>query len=320
MTRFSLLALAVMGSLVLNAQDPFYSDQVFGYSGVNPALTGTFGSLRTEAGYRLQWPKISGNYQTTNVSADAPTRFGNAGFNFMYDAAGQGTIITSRGDINLALPIVLMKDTTGRGKLVIQPGLQFSIQSKSVDWSKLNFGDMIDPRRGFVYNTGEVPNVSRRTNIDFSAGLLVYTNRIAVGGAAFHIIEPDEGFMGQSKLPMRLVVHGSGIFGNINPDEMNAFRIIPSVVFMQQGSFQQLVMSATAHYRGFRLGGGYRTEDALLFNAGYSFWKCTIAYAYDLTYNSGLQGMTGGSHELHVRFSFFEGKLKCPPNNMRMYY
>jgi type IX secretion system PorP/SprF family membrane protein len=317
----TLITLLLAGSFTCAfAQDPFYTDQVFGYSSLNPALTGTFGSLRTEAGYRLQWPQLAGNYQTATVAADMPTGYGNYGFNFMYDAAGGGTITTTREDLNIAVPIVFAKDSTGKGKLVIQPAVQVSIQSKRIDWSRLTFGDMIDPRRGFVYNTSETPNVTTKTNIDFSAGLLAYTNRIAIGAALYHIIEPDEGFLGPSKLPMRTVLHASGVIGNTDAGQMNAFRLVPSVVYMQQADFHQLVFNATAHYRGFRLGAGIRTDDALLFNAGYSFWKCTVAYSYDLTYSKGLAGMTGGSHEVHVRFSFLENKLNFPPNNMRMYY
>ena len=35
-------------------------------------------------------------------------------------------------------------------------GAQATWNQKFVDWDKLTFGDQIDPRRGFVYKTGDV--------------------------------------------------------------------------------------------------------------------------------------------------------------------
>jgi glycosyltransferase involved in cell wall biosynthesis len=48
---------------------------------------------------------------------------------------------------------------------------------KYLDWSKLTFGDMIDPRRGFIYQTGDVPRGNgKRGYFDASAGFVGYTD------------------------------------------------------------------------------------------------------------------------------------------------
>ena len=305
-------------SMASFAQDPFFTNQSYGISMVNPALAGSTGMLRAETGYRLQWPKLAGNYQTTNVGADLYTRAGGVGVNYMNDNAG-GIIKTNRVDINYAYGFRLWKDTTTeKAKVVIQPGVQISYFSKSVDWSKLTYGDMIDPRRGFVFGTADIGNTSSRSNIDFSAGLLIMTDRVSIGTAVYHLTEPDEGFIGQSKLPRRYVLHASGVFGNIDPPDLEAFRIVPSVICMLQGDFQQLAGFVTTHYRLASLGVGYRNQDALLFSAGYTFSHFNLSYSYDCTI-SELKGYTGGSHELHLRFTFFEDKWIDSRTNMRMY-
>jgi len=286
---------------------------------INPALTGSNGMLRAETGYRLQWPKLAGNYQTINAGADMYTRFGGVGVNYMYDNAG-GVISTNRADLNFAEGFGLWKDSaTGRARIVIQPGVQISYLSKSLDWSKLTLGDAIDPRRGFVYNTNEQPASLKRKNIDLSAGLVVMSDRISAGLAVFHITEPDEGFMGLSKLPMRFVVHASGVMWNNDPYNPEGFRLVPSIIMMQQGDFQQVAGFVTAHYRMASFGVGYRNQDALLFSAGYTYSHFTLSYSYDLTI-SELSGYTGGSHELHFGFTFLEGKWIDARANMRMYY
>lgn len=316
--RSALLALLMIIGADICAQDPFYSNYNFGYSILNPALTGSAGMLRAETGYRLQWPKLAGNYRTFNVSSDIWTRAGGIGVNYMYDNAG-GLLETSRYELNYAYGFQLFKDTTGRGKLVIQPGVQFTYYSKTIDFNKLTFGSMIDPQVGFTNDPLDAPQGTRaRSNIDFSTGLLAYTKRFSAGFAVFHITQPDEGFLGLSKLPMRFVYHFSGIIGNVDPDEQGALRIVPSVLYMKQQTTEQLVCQINAHYRLASLGIGWRNHDALLFIAGYTFSHFTLAYSYDLTI-SDLAGYTGGAHEFHLRFTFLEDKWKNSRTDMRMF-
>lgn len=301
------------------AQDPFFTNYNLGYSMINPALTGSTGMLRAESGYRLQWPKLAGNYRTFNASSDIWTRAGGVGVNYMYDNAG-GLLTTTRIDVNYAYGFQLFKDTTGKGKLVIQPGVQFSWQAKSIDWDKLVFNDMIDPRGAGFYTTMDgLSGATTRTNVDFSAGLLAHTKRLSAGFAVFHLSEPDEGFFGLSILRMRFVYHFSGIIGNADPNEQDAFRLVPSVLFMKQQNTEQLVCQVNAYYRLASLGIGWRQWDALMLMAGYTFSHFTLAYSYDLTI-SDLAGYTGGAHEFHFRFTFLEDKWKNSRTDMRMFF
>lgn len=50
--RSTLLALLIIIGADICAQDPFYSNYNFGYSMLNPALTGSTGMSRAESGYR----------------------------------------------------------------------------------------------------------------------------------------------------------------------------------------------------------------------------------------------------------------------------
>ena len=117
-------------------------------------------------------------------------------------------------------------------------GLQAGFFQKALDKTKLNFGDMIDSRRGFVWNTNEIIPQNSKSNVcDFGAGVLGYSKYYFFGAAFHHITQPDEGMLGPSKLPMKITAHGGAI---IPLERGNASYISPNVLFMQQQNFTQL--------------------------------------------------------------------------------
>lgn len=302
---------------MLNAQDPFFTQQNYGLAFINPAYTGAFACGRAELGYRLQWPGLAG-YQTFNAGYDQYFGFGGVGFNYSHDQSG-GVINTDRFDFNYAYGFGIGAAADGKPKIMIQPGVQFSYFRKDVNWNSLTFGDMIDPRRGFVYNSSQLPAGGPVHCFDVSAGLLVYSKRIMGGFATYHLNEPDEGFIGTSKLPMRFVVHASGIIGNADAGE-SGLSIIPSVVFMQQQNFQMITGMVTAKYHSFSLGVGYRDKDAMLFTAGYSRWNFTLGYSYDYTVSGLSNEYTLGSHEVHLAYCFMKDVWSDQRRNIQAFF
>lgn len=314
----TLLIVSVFLMSVLCAQDPSFSQLNYGWAMLNPAYAGSLGCARAEMGYRNQWPGITGTFITFNASYDQLFSFGGAGFNYMHDAAGMGTLKTDRFDFNYSYPIGIGTGDDNLPKIVIQPGVQASYQRKTVDWAKLNYGDMIDPRRGFVYNTTETPATNAKNIFDVSVGMIAYTKRICIGLSTFHLTQPDEGFVGVSKLPMRYVANVSCVLFNADPNE-NGFSLIPSVVVMQQGDFDVAIGSLSAKYRGATLGVGYRNKDALIFIGGYSLQDFALSYSYDLTV-SELTNATGGSHEVHLAYRFGKEKWSAERRNLQAFF
>ena len=300
-------------SFSLYAQDPVFSNPQNTPQLINPALTGSSSCSRADAASRFQWPKLSGYYNTYNAAYEHAFRFGGAGLNFMHDNAG-GLLFTTRADLSFSGYIPCRKDSTGKARLVIQPGLQIGFLRNHIDISKLIFGDMIDPRRGFLYPTADLISTDTRTNLDISAGLLVYTKRISAGLAVFHLTQPNTGFIGNSKLPMRFVVHASGLLVGNKNDLSNGFRIQPSVLFMKQQDFTQLRLMVNAAYNNYSIGFGYRNEDALIFQAGYRYNMFRFAYTYDMTVSK--LGDTGGAHEFQLTAYFLCGKWQENRTNL----
>lgn len=301
----ALVMLAGAGLGDLYAQDPeftqFYANPLY----LNPAFAGTARCPRICLNYRNQWPGITGTFVTYSASYDQhiDAMSGGVGFLFTNDRAGMATINTTNISGIYSYQLNITREFS------MKVGLQATYAQKSVDWSKLNFGDMIDPRRGFIYNTNEVPNATSKTNVDFSAGLLGYSRRYFFGAALHHITEPDEGFLGPSKLPMKYTGHA----GAVIPigGRYSETSISPNVLFQKQQDFQQLNLGI--YFSKGPLVGGlwYRNQDSFILLLGFQQDLFKFGYSYDVTV-SKLTNATAGSHELSFQMQF-----ECKPKKKK---
>jgi len=182
------------------AQDPeftqFYANPLY----LNPAFAGTARCPRLVMNYRNQWPALSGNFVTTSASYDQHVEAiqGGLGLIVTNDQAGQTLSTTSiSGIYSYQQPI--------SRTFSIKAGFQATYFQKSVDWSQLTFGDQIDPRKGFIYETQDVPRGGTVNNVDFSAGLLGSVRNFSLGVAVHHLNEPNESLVvGTSRLPIEI--------------------------------------------------------------------------------------------------------------------
>lgn len=286
------------------AQDPtftqFYSNPVY----LNPALAGSSGCPRIALNYRNQWPQLTGNYITYAAAYDsyAKNLSGGVGIMAMHDQQGQGTIQTSMiaGTYSYYLKV--------NRKFRIMFGGQAAYFQKYLDWSKLTFGDMIDPRRGFIYQTGDVPRGDGSHGFfDVSAGMVGFTKNFYFGVAAHHLNRPDESMiLGDSRLPIRVTGHmGANIKLGQRGRYSSSTTLMPNVIYQYQNGFQQFNIGAYLKYEAFTIGAWYRNRDAFIVSLGITTEKFRIGYSYDLTV-SQLGGVTGGSHEISMGIN-----LKC---------
>jgi type IX secretion system PorP/SprF family membrane protein len=286
------------------AQDPtftqFYSNPVY----LNPALAGSSGCPRIALNYRNQWPQLTGNYITYAAAYDtyAKNLSGGVGIMAMHDQQGQGTIQTSMiaGTYSYYLKV--------NRKFRIMFGGQAAYFQKYLDWSKLTFGDMIDPRRGFIYQTGDVPRGDGSHGFfDVSAGMVGFTKNFYFGVAGHHLNRPDESMiLGDSRLPIRVTGHmGANIKLGQRGRYSSSTTLMPNVIYQYQNGFQQFNIGAYLKYEAFTIGAWYRNRDAFIVSLGITTEKFRIGYSYDLTV-SQLGGVTGGSHEISMGIN-----LKC---------
>lgn len=294
----------------LQAQDPqftqFYANPLY----LNPAFAGTARCPRIVANYRNQWPALTGTFVTQSVSYDQHVEGiqGGLGLLVTYDQAGKGTLNTTN-----VSAIYSYQQTISR-KFSLKVGFQATYFQKSLDWNKLTFGDMIDPRRGFIYNTNDVPRGGSIGNADFSAGILGYSDIFFVGFAVNHLTEPNESLIvGTSELPMKMTGHaGAAIpLGTRGRYGEAKTRLSPNVLYQQQAEFRQFNIGMYIDHGPITAGVWFREGDSFIALFGFHTDKYKFGYSYDLT-TSRLTTATAGSHELSLQL-----QLKCKRKRRR---
>ena len=314
---FAVIAVVIIlgSSQESKAQDPeftqFYANQLY----LNPAFAGTARCPRLIMGYRNQWPNLSGSYVTTSASYDQHVDAiqGGLGLLITNDNAGQGVLKTTTvsGMYSYQQPI--------SRKFSIRAGMEATYMQKSLDWSKLSFGDQIDPRHGFIYETRDIPRGGTANFIDFSAGILGFSKQYFFGFAVHHLTEPNESLvLGKSALPMKWTAHAGAVIPIERSSRYSDATISPNILYRRQGEYQQMntgvyvkkgPLVAGIWYRGLMFKfknpetGENKYRDALILTVGVQTDAIKFGYSYDLTI-SGLTPGTGGAHEVSMTIQF----------------
>jgi type IX secretion system PorP/SprF family membrane protein len=282
----------------LFAQDPaftqFYANPLY----LNPAFAGTAHCPRVSLNYRNQWPGISGSFVTTSASYDqhSDALSGGVGLLVWNDQAGEQTMSTTNvsGIYSYQIPVTR--------RFSIKAGLQATWAQKAVNWDKLTFGDQIDPRRGFIYETKEEQRNSAANYVDFSAGVLGFSKNYFIGFAVHHLTQPDESVIqGQSPLPRKYTFHAGGVIPVGTKGEPAS--ISPNLLIQYQEQFLQ-INYGMYFSKGPIVGGlWYRNSDSFIALIGLNTGIMKLGYSYDITV-SKLTQTTAGSHEISLGLSF----------------
>jgi len=316
----SIIVLLLTG-ITAFSQDPhfsqFYANPIY----LNPAFAGTAVCPRVVLDYRNQWSAIPGDFSTFSASYDqhVDNLSGGLGLIVTSDRAGDGSLLT-----NTVSGIYSYRLEVNR-YFSIKAGFEASFYQKSLDWSKFTFGDMIDPRYGFINPTLEHEPNQTKTFPDFSAGLLGYGESIYGGFAVNHLTSPSESFYGggvNAPLPMRITAHLGGIIDlekHSRRRKVDDPTISPNLLFMSQGKFSE--MNYGMYYTKYPMVGGLwfrqgitgaHNGDAFIALVGFQTSVMKIGYSYDFTV-SKLTNASGGSHEITCSMQF-----GCHPKKKRI--
>jgi len=302
--HFIVVSLVCLTATNAYSQDPqftqFYANPIY----LNPAFAGSHGCPRFAMNYRNEWPSLTGNYVTYSMSYDQYFKniSGGIGVIALHDQQGQGTIYTSM------LGLVYSYHLKVNRKFQMMFGARAAMVNKYLDWDKLTFGDMIDPRRGFIYQTGDVQRGGNRYFFDASAGFVGFSKHFFFGGAVHHLNRPDESMIiGSSRLPMRFTGHmGAEIKLGGKSQYRNITSIMPNVIYQYQNGFQEIAIGTYVKYGAFNVGAWYRNKDAFILSIGVDTGKFKLGYSYDITVSKLNNGVSGGSHEVSLGL-----KLDC---------
>lgn len=313
-----MFAFLCINSLSVQAQDAHFSQFFSNPIYMNPAFAGANGCPRISLNFRDQWPGIAGTFVTYSASYDQHFNklHGGIGVIFMGDHAGNGTINTYSASAMYSFHLKVAKTFNMRF------ALQATFQNKTLNWDKLTFPDMIDPKYGFIYETNETqPAKLSKSIADFSAGFIGYTKNVYFGFAAHHMTQPYEGFLNsKTRLPFKLTAHVGANFDLLKKKRRDRtigdMSLSPNFIYLYQMASHEFNYGLYFEYYPFMVGAWFRQStvnaDALIFLFGVEYNWFRIGYSYDITI-SRLANVSGGSHEISIQFL-----LPCPKQKNRI--
>lgn len=292
------------------AQDPIFSQFYAMPLQLNPGFAGSAFAPRIGVAYRNQWSGFSNAYRTYSAFYEQSLDRLNSGigFNVEGDNAGNGILKTTRLSAVYAYRLQINEE------LAVRLGAEAGVHQTNLNWDKLIFPDQIDPLGGIGVENGELrPDVTSKTNLDVSAGLLLLSEKFYIGGALKHLTSPSDGILLindniSSGLPLRYVLHGGTelIVKKGNKLQPPSF-ISPNFLFVSQGPYKQLNVGAYAGVGSIFFGGWFRhtfrNADAAIVMAGFREGVFKMGLSYDITV-SGLANRSGGTFELTLGILF----------------
>lgn len=286
-------------SLATFAQDALFTQTIAGNINLNTALTGSDSNARLALNYRNQWPSLAGNYITTsaNFYQYIPKLNGYGGINLLSDNQGQ-TIFSRTASLFYSQNLNL-------GNVLIRPSIELGLGNKSADWSKLTFGDMIDPQQGFVYQTGDTP-VKNINYIDLNAGFIVAYKKLTLGFSAHHLNSPNVSLtIGNTRLP----IHYGTQFSYTHDIEKIKLSVSPFATFNAQNGFYAFKGGINLLFKKhYNLAIATMNKNYFSFNLGYQNKRLSINYSYDQSISCLNNSVSGAAHEIGLAVKFWNVK------------
>lgn len=320
-TRIGLAAAVLMSAPAVQAQDIHFSQFDMAPLVINPAFTGMFdGQVRVGGIYRNQWGSVTVPYVTFGAHADMPIYTDATGG---YLAAGLVVFNDKAGDGNLqnftGLASLSYHKTVGNGDLAV--GLQGGYAQKSIDLSKLYFGD--EALNGtFAQGTSAEYGLGIGNSVNYylvNAGVSLSgapneNFNYVVGLAANNINQPNDALLKKQTSAVGLDMRYTGQLG-LSIKSGDRFYIRPAAIYQNQASATEIIggteflyhVSNDPGYENFSpgvfVGGWYRSGDAAIITGGMEFkgFRVGLAYDYNIsTLNSASNGR--GGFEIAVRY------------------
>ena len=320
------------------AQDVHFSQFNASPLTLNPALAGKVEcTYRAALNYRNQWNSVPAPYVTYSASFDAAL-----GKNSWANgsALGVGLLLLNdkSGDGNLTAPNVGLflayHQKIGNGSF-LSAGFEGSFNEKRIDQSQLIFPNQIGPNGVDPFSASGEALLQQIQYFDVNAGIhwsTVVSDNFSfnLGGAVYHIVQPNESFYGNpnNKLYRRYVGHG-GFSVMMN----KKYSLSPSVLYMQQGNVDQMNAGTSfgIHYddAAVYFGTWYRLHilndpsisqgplSSVIALLGVEFNTLALGFSYDITTSSLSPATNGkGGFELSLQYTGCIAKqrkvMACP--------
>jgi len=296
----------------VKAQDPIFSQFYANPLYVNPAFAGTKKCTRLHLNYRNQPFPVFGTYSTYSFSADNywQTLNGGIGFNLVHDSQG-GLVDQSQAGLFYAWHGQLSRYWN------ISLGIQGSYLNHSINQANLIFPDQFNVSQNTAVSGESIESPLNSHNIDFSTGILVYSDRLYIGFAAHHLNQPTLMNFDDQKLPAKYtLMAGYDLTSQHNRTaHQTPVKWSTNIIMQSQSGFLRINYGIYSQLDQLIAGVWFRHSvkhpNSLIFMVGLKQVNYTVAYSYDYSL-SGFSWVFGGAHEISVLLNF-----NCPEPNMK---
>lgn len=324
--RSSLVAALAMAVQTGFAQDVHFTQFDAAPLIVNPAFTGAFnGQYRASAIYRDQWRSVTVPFKTIGASFDMPIvhdlsidDYLAAGVQFYSDRAGDGNLSNTSVLGSVAYHKFLGSGAFGANK-VISVGLQGGYTQKSIDLSKLYFGDEFMNGTFQPGTSQEYPGLNNKVNyFTVNAGVsysqaISQNFGISIGLGANNLNQPQESMQKKKNSEVGLGIRYTGQLGAIWQTS-ERFSIRPGVLYQTQATAAEIVGGSEFNYAlnntefpgmatSVFVGGWYRSSDAAMITAGieHKGFRLGVSYDYNISDLNDASNGNGG-FEISLRY------------------
>lgn len=281
----------------IRAQDPLFTQPSAGNVTLNTALAGSESRARLTTIYCNQWPRMYGTYVTSSVNfyQYIPYSNGFGGFQYLYDIQAE-TIFTKTFSFFYSQNFQIKE-------VLIRPSLQMSYCEKRIDWNKLTFEDVIDPKN----DQSSIINGGKKQFYGLNVGLITYYKKFLLGLSAKNINRSNQSLFtgGTYRLPIRYGIQGSYLI------DLGKANISPYAHYNYQNAFQEFSLGLDfmfLHHYNFAIATRFR--DNINFNLGYHHKFFAINYSYNMTVSKLGNSFSGGSHEIGLIGKFWHVEPK----------
>ena len=302
-TIFLLLGFVLYFTESSAQQDPQYTQYMYNMNVVNPAYSGSRGTLSLGLLGRTQWTSIDGAPKTFTFNAHAPLgRKVGVGISVIADEIGPAKEQNIYADFSYTLTV------SETGKLAF--GLKGGVTLLDV-----NLLDIVLPQTNSSGDDLFNENINDAFP-NFGAGVYYYTGKFYAGFSVPNILKSTHLDKDNINTKAAEEVHYFLTSGYVF-DLSSTLKFKPSLM-LKGVTGAPLSIDVNANfllYDRFELGASYRVDDAVsvLFNFGVTP-DFRIGYAYDYTISDYSNSVTGGSHEIILLYDidFSKKNLKSP--------
>lgn len=295
----------------------FYANPLY----LNPAFAGSTNQTRIGLSFRNQWPALDQSFLAFSVYGDHYFDQINSGLGILITGTKDSFTQSQQTEIGLNYSYRLR---LGEDRF-FQFGAQGGLMKRDGLFDGVILGDQLDIDRGVIIGEpGDgFEGESQLTAADLHVGGLYLSPKFWLGLGVFHLLEPPISYLDveANQLPMKYAVHGGYRWslapGNINDyfnntDQERSFAL--AFNYKRQGEFSQLDLGGEFFFEPLVLGLWYRglptkyelpNSESLICLVGLVLESgLELGYSFDFSISKLGQSVTGGSHELTIRYIF----------------